>query len=86
MSEKNFGMGEVQKALKDGRLLEMFGTGTACVVSPIKEIVFKGDRIQIPTVKDGAPITMSYFKQLQDIQVPISHHLQVITIIIIYTS
>ena len=65
-------MGEVIKALSEGRLLEMFGTGTACVVSPIKEIVFKGDRIKIPTMENNADVTMKFYNLLQDIQVSVS--------------
>ena len=49
----------------------MFGSGTACVVCPIKEIVYQGERHQIPTMEEGAPITTMFYKQLTDIQVGI---------------
>lgn len=51
----------------------MFGSGTACVVCPVKEIVYQGERLQIPTMKEGAPVTMAFFKELTDIQVQIFH-------------
>ena len=69
VSERNFGMAEVTRAISENRLLEMFGTGTACVVSPIKEIVFSGQRIAIPTMDNNAEETMAFYHQLQDIQV-----------------
>ena len=47
----------------------MFGSGTACVVCPIKEIVYQGERHQIPTMVEGAPVTTMFYKQLTDIQV-----------------
>jgi branched-chain amino acid aminotransferase len=31
-------MADIKQARKENRLLEMFGAGTACIVSPIKEI------------------------------------------------
>ena len=49
----------------------MFGSGTACVVCPIKEIVYQGERHQIPTMEEGAPVTTMFYKQLTDIQVGI---------------
>ena len=50
---------------------ELFGSGTACVVCPIKEIVYQGERHQIPTMEEGAPVTTMFYKQLTDIQVGI---------------
>ena len=51
------------------QLYEVFGAGTACVVSPVDGLVYKGKRIQIPTMSQGAPITMRCYKELTDIQV-----------------
>ena len=34
-------MNDVVRAVQDGRMLEMFGAGTACIVSPIKQIHYK---------------------------------------------
>lgn len=42
--EERFTMGEVKQASEEGRLLEAFGAGTAAVVSPVREISWKGDR------------------------------------------
>jgi len=41
-------MREVIAAAKEGRMLEMFGAGTACIVSPIKAISYRDQDIPIP--------------------------------------
>jgi branched-chain amino acid aminotransferase len=68
VTERNFTMKDVLTALKEDRMKELFGAGTACVVSPVESIVFKGEKVHIPTMDDGAPITMRLYKELTDIQ------------------
>lgn len=34
-------------------MLEMFGAGTACVVSPVERINYMGEDLQIPTMEHG---------------------------------
>lgn len=48
VSERVVTMRELKGAQKDGRLLEMFGAGTAAIVSPIKRINYLGEDIPIP--------------------------------------
>ncbi|KAF9436239.1 branched-chain-amino-acid aminotransferase [Entomortierella beljakovae] len=48
VTERPFNMKEVVKADKEGRIIEMFGAGTACIVCPIKKIHYEGLDIQIP--------------------------------------
>lgn len=48
VSEKQVTMPTVVKAIKEGRVHEMFGAGTACIVSPIKRIRFKDEDLAIP--------------------------------------
>ena len=48
VSEKPIAMAEVIKALKENRIIEMFGAGTAAIVSPIKCIHFDGVDYKIP--------------------------------------
>lgn len=38
------------------QLLEMFGTGTACVVSPIERIQYLGTDLLIPTIEQEKPM------------------------------
>lgn len=42
VSERNISMTQLLKANDEGRLLEVFGAGTACVISPVKNIHYKG--------------------------------------------
>lgn len=46
--EKAITIPQIIKAGKEGRLIEMFGAGTAAIVSPIKRIQFNGQDILIP--------------------------------------
>jgi branched-chain amino acid aminotransferase len=41
ISERKFTMPEVAEAAEEGRLLEIFGSGTAAVVSPVRDIRWK---------------------------------------------
>jgi branched-chain amino acid aminotransferase len=42
ISERYISMKELAKAEDDGRLLEVFGAGTAAIVSPVRKISWKG--------------------------------------------
>lgn len=47
--ERYLTIGELQQLLHENRLVEMFGSGTACVVCPISSIHLKdGSRLEIP--------------------------------------
>lgn len=50
------------------QLLEMFGTGTACVVSPIERIQYMGEDIAIPTVQHADPLYLKIKSELAEIQ------------------
>lgn len=43
--ERKFTMPELAQASKEGRLLEAFGAGTAAVVSPVRNISYKGELV-----------------------------------------
>ncbi|RFU35372.1 hypothetical protein B7463_g958, partial [Scytalidium lignicola] len=45
ISERKYTMGELSDAAKEGRLLEAFGAGTAAVVSPVRNISWKGELV-----------------------------------------
>jgi branched-chain amino acid aminotransferase len=45
ISERKYTMQELANASADGRLIEAFGAGTAAIVSPIREISWKGNMI-----------------------------------------
>ena len=43
VSERNFYIQEIIEAIKEKRIIEAFGTGTAAIICPIKSIHFKGE-------------------------------------------
>ena len=47
VSERQIGIDEVYDAAHSGRLVEMWGTGTAAVISPVGELSYKGESIVI---------------------------------------
>ena len=58
---------DVMKAGHDGHLQEVFGTGTAAVVSPVKELYWKGDTVQIGDGHIGT-VTQKLYDTLTGIQ------------------
>ena len=45
--ERPISIHEVVSAHREGRLLEMWGTGTAAVISPVAELGYGGERLVI---------------------------------------
>ncbi|XP_021927854.1 branched-chain-amino-acid aminotransferase isoform X2 [Zootermopsis nevadensis] len=68
VSERSIPMAELVSLLSENRLLELFGAGTACVVSPIASISYKGEKLLIPTVEQKYPIYAKFRRTLTDIQ------------------
>jgi branched-chain amino acid aminotransferase len=66
-SERKVSIDEVFAASKAGTLAEMWGTGTAAVVSPVGELGYKGERITINDGKTGA-LTQKLFDAIVAIQ------------------
>ena len=54
-------------AARAGKLEEVFGTGTAAVVSPVKELDWKGEKAVIGDGKIG-PVTQKLYDTLTGIQ------------------
>ncbi|CAL7945493.1 unnamed protein product [Xylocopa violacea] len=68
VSERKFCMDEVCHLLSENRLLELFGAGTACAVSPVSYIDFAGRSLHIPTMQQSNPVYKMFLKHLTDIQ------------------
>lgn len=68
VTERKFGMNEVCQLLSENRLLELFGAGTACVVSPVSYIEFVDRPLHIPTLEQEDPVCQKFLKHLLDIQ------------------
>ena len=58
---------DIMKAGHEGTLEEVFGTGTAAVVSPVKELDWKGDKVFISEGKIG-PVTQKLYDTMTGIQ------------------
>ncbi|MGW8158523.1 MAG: branched-chain amino acid aminotransferase [Desulfoprunum sp.] len=67
VTERRIGIDEVYAANQRGELKEIFGSGTAAVISPVGHMKFDGKEI---TIGDGGvgPVSARLFKELMDIQ------------------
>ena len=67
VSERKIGIDELMQAHAAGRLKEVFGAGTAAVISPVGQIKYKDQIITINNNQTG-PIAQKYYKAITDIQ------------------
>lgn len=58
---------DIMQASRDGKLEEVFGTGTAAVVSPVKQLDYKDESAMIGDGKIG-PVTQRLYDELTGIQ------------------
>ena len=65
--ERKITMSEVQEALNDGRLLEIFVVGTASAVCPVQRISFQGVDLNLPSVTETS-LSQKILKSLTGIQ------------------
>ena len=65
--EDKIAIADVMKAGHDGTLEEVFGTGTAAGVSPVKELDWKGDKVFIGDGQIG-PVTQTLYDTMTGIQ------------------
>lgn len=70
VSERNISMKEIAQAADEGNLLEMFGSGTAAIIYPVKAIMYQGVEIAVPTgtADDAGPVAKKLWNVLADIQ------------------
>ncbi|XP_066251328.1 branched-chain-amino-acid aminotransferase, cytosolic [Euwallacea similis] len=68
VEQRNITMGDILELCKSEKMLEMFGSGTACVVSPIKSIEYQGNLIEIPTTQHQNPLYRRIREELEAIQ------------------
>ena len=76
VSEKKFTMDQISKAASEGRLLEAFGSGTAAVVAPIRNINYNGKDVPIPLQKgkEAGVLAEKLHQWVVDIQHGIEEH------------
>jgi branched-chain amino acid aminotransferase len=70
VSERQFSIAELCEALRERRVIEMFGSGTAAVVSPVKGIHFDGVDYDVPIDPQigAGKYAARFLKELMDIQ------------------
>jgi branched-chain amino acid aminotransferase len=66
-------MEEIRRSLKERRMLQMFGAGTACVVAPVNKILYKNkatkeyENLYIPTMEAQPNLMMRFYNVINDI-------------------
>ncbi len=60
VSERRVSIEEISKAYKEGKLEEVFGTGTAAVISPVGELCYNGEKMVINNNEIGQVSQMLY--------------------------
>ena len=65
--EGKLAIADIMAAAREGKLEEVFGTGTAAVVSPVKELVWKGEHAYIGDGKIG-PVTQKLYDTMTGMQ------------------
>ncbi|CAG9532438.1 unnamed protein product [Cercopithifilaria johnstoni] len=74
VTERYVRIGEIRRAIKKGRMYEMFGTGTACVVSPVDRVLYKNtstgdlEEMVIPTMTHKPNLMQKLYQTVVDIQ------------------
>ncbi|KAJ1526168.1 hypothetical protein ONE63_009327 [Megalurothrips usitatus] len=68
VTERKITMSEVIRLQNENRLLEMFGAGTACIVSPVASIHYKNLVIKFPMEEQENPIYRRLERALTSIQ------------------
>ena len=67
VSERKISIEEIVKSQETGQLKEVFGSGTAAVISPVGMIKYEDKIISIADEKVG-PVALKLYKELTDIQ------------------
>jgi len=70
VSERRFHMREVCEAAEEGRLMEVFGSGTAAVVSPVRSIGYRGKLVScgLPEDREVGEVTLKMKDWIEGIQ------------------
>ncbi|OQR77698.1 branched-chain-amino-acid aminotransferase, partial [Tropilaelaps mercedesae] len=78
VSERKVTMQDLREALDEGRLIEMFGCGTACIIAPIDRIFYRqenhSEELLLPTMKNEWHLHARIMRTLQDIHYGVVDH------------
>jgi branched-chain amino acid aminotransferase len=67
VTERSITMNEIRHLVQEGRILEMFGAGTACIVCPVNSISYLGHKLHIPTAEHQDPVFLRVLNTLSAI-------------------
>lgn len=67
ISERKISIDELEEAYRAGQLKEMFASGTAAIVSPVGELLYKGERMVINNNEIG-PVAQEMYDTIYGIQ------------------
>jgi len=67
VEERRISIDEVMSSIRDGSMTEVFGTGTAAVISPVGEIFHRGERAIVNENRTG-PLAKRLFDEITAIQ------------------
>jgi len=65
--ERKITMGEVLEANREGRIIEIFGSGTAVVVCPVGNIKYKSEMVPVPVDQSENSLSKRITRRLNDI-------------------
>jgi len=68
VTERPVTMAELVEALDEGRVKEVFGAGTACVVCPVNRVTYGERVLDIPTMENGPKLATKFLNTLNDLQ------------------
>ncbi|XP_026307902.1 branched-chain-amino-acid aminotransferase, mitochondrial [Piliocolobus tephrosceles] len=74
VAERTITMKQLLRALEEGRVREVFGSGTACQVCPVHRILYKDKSLHIPTMENGPELILRFQKELKEIQYGVRAH------------
>uniref|UniRef100_H3CN93 Branched-chain-amino-acid aminotransferase n=1 Tax=Tetraodon nigroviridis TaxID=99883 RepID=H3CN93_TETNG len=68
VSERYLTMDQLCSALEQRRVKEMFGSGTACMICHLSHIVYKGEKLSLPSLDGDSLLSTRITKEVEDIQ------------------
>jgi branched-chain amino acid aminotransferase len=68
VEERPISVKELRAAHQAGTLSEVFGTGTAAVVSPVGELAFAGEKLVIGKGGEPGPVSLKLYEEITGIQ------------------
>ncbi|CAJ0597079.1 unnamed protein product [Cylicocyclus nassatus] len=72
VTERDYTMGELRKAVKEKRVYEMFGAGTAVIVIPVDTLLYENngqcEKLKVPMIDSEKSVMQKVYKTIEGIQ------------------